>query len=410
MHCDGRAHMRRPVLLLSMLALLTGYTRAATPDPQDWDAVLAQARGQTVYFHAWAGDPQINGFIVWAGEQLQAQHGVTLQHVKIGDTAESVSRILAERTAGNLAQGSVDLLWVNGENFAALKANDLLFGPFAEALPNFPLVEADRYPEMREDFTIPVEGYESPWTRSRLIFYYDTELLSEPPLSMSALLTWSQASPGQFTYPRPPDFLGSTFLKQALLELAGAPQVLYEAVDPAQFEAVTAPLWAFLDALHPTLLRGGRSFPGNGGELRRMLGDGEIALAFSFSPAEASAGILAGELPPSVRSVVPAAGSIGNVSFLAIPFNAPAKAGAMVAANYLLSPEAQARAYSPEVMGSTTVLSMDALSPADRARFDAIDPGLATLPPEALGEPLREPHPSWMEALERAWLARYGAR
>jgi len=397
-------------MLLSLVLLMAASVRAASPDPAQWQSVLSQARGQTVYFHAWAGDPQINGFIVWAGEQLQAQFGVTLQHVKIGDTAESVSRILAERMAGNQAQGSVDLLWVNGENFAALKANGLLFGPFAEALPNFALVEADRHPEMREDFTIPVEGYESPWTRSRLVFYHDTVQLPEPPLSMPALLAWSQANPGQFTYPRPPDFLGSTFLKQALLELASDPQALYSPVDPARFEAVSGPLWIFLDALHPTLLRGGRSFPGNGGELRRMLGDGEIALAFSFSPAEASAGILAGELPPSVRTYVPSGGSIGNVSFLAIPFNAPAKAGALVAANYLLSPEAQARAYSPEVMGSTTVLSMDALSPADRERFARIDPGVATLPPDALGVSLREPHPSWMEALEQAWLARYGVR
>jgi len=401
--------MRMLVLLLSLLALVTSPAQAAAPEPQDWSTVLADARGQTVYFHAWAGDPQINGFIVWAGEQLQAQFGVALQHVKIGDTGESVSRVLAERMAGNEDQGSVDLLWLNGENFAALKSGDLLFGPFAESLPNFALVQADLYPEMREDFTIPVEGYESPWTRSRLVFYHDTALLPEPPLSMTALLDWSVANPGQFTYPRPPDFLGSTFLKQALLELAGDSAALYKPVDPIRFDEVSAPLWAFLDALHPTLLRGGRSFPGNGGELRRMLGDGEIALAFSFSPAEASAGILAGELPPSVRTYVPSGGSIGNVSFLAIPFNATAKAGAMVAANYLLSPEAQARAYSPEVMGSTTVLSMDALSPEDRERFSRIDPGIATLPPDALGVALREPHPSWMEALEQAWLARYGA-
>ena len=245
---------------------------------------------------------------------------------------------------------------------------------------------------MREDFTIPVEGYESPWTRSRLVFYHDAALLPEPPRSMASLLAWSAANPGQFTYPRPPDFLGSTFLKQALLELAGDSTALYKPVDPARFDEISAPLWAFLDALHPTLLRSGRSFPGNGGELRRMLGDSEIVLAFSFSPAEASAGI------------------IGNVSFLAIPFNAPAKAGAMVAANYLLSPEAQAQAYAPEVMGSTTVLSMAALNPEDRERFARIDPGVATLPPEALGVSLREPHPTWMEALEQAWLARYGAR
>jgi putative thiamine transport system substrate-binding protein len=263
---------------------------------------------------------------------------------------------------------------------------------------------------MREDFTIPVDGLESPWTRSQFVYYYDSAVLSNPPRSMPELLVWARANPSQFSYPRPPLFLGSTFLKQALLELVVDTAPLYEPVRAHQFETITAPLWTFLDALHPHLLRGGRSFPAGGTELRRMMGDGEISLAISFSPAEASAGIALGELPASVRSYVPSAGSIGNVSFLAIPFNARAKAGAMVFANFLLSPEAQARAYSPDVLGSATVLSMAQLTPQDRARFEAVKPGPATLAPEALSKTLREPHADWMEALERAWIERYGTR
>lgn len=397
-----------PAIFLA--CLLASPVFADTPDPTNWEQVLREARGQRVYFDAWAGDPQINSYIAWAVQQVQSRFGVEVTHVKLSDTAEGVSRVLAEKLAGNEGEGTVDLLWVNGENFATLKQNSLLFGPWAESLPNFPLVAADQHPEMREDFTIPVEGYEAPWTRAQLVFYYDSAVLQQPPRNMLELLQWAQANPGQFTYPRPPVFLGSTFLKQALLELAVDSAPLYRPIEPEQFDSITAPLWNFLDALHPQLLRSGRSFPSGGTELRRMMGDGEISLAVSFSPAEANSGIVAGELPPSVRTYVPSGGSIGNVSFLAIPFNAQAKAGAMVLANFLLSAQAQAYAYDPEVMGSATVLEMAQLTAEERALFEAVEVGPATLAPEALGNTLREPHPDWMDALERAWAERYGAR
>lgn len=395
------------VLLLTMIA---ANAYSDSPDPENWNEVISLARGQTVYFDAWAGDPQINRFIAWAAEQTRKRYDVEVVHVKISDTAEAVSRVLAEKLAGNADAGTVDLLWVNGENFSTLKRNALLFGPWAEQLPNFALVDADTHPEMREDFTIPVEGFESPWTRSQLIFYYDSAYLQQPPNNMQDLLAWAQENPGQFTYPRPPEFLGSTFLKQVLLELVQDTAPLYLPLEDSDFAAVTAPLWAYLDQLHPVLLRGGRSFPSSGTQMRRMLGDGEINLALSLSPAEASAGIAAGELPDTVRSLVSRDGSIGNVSFLAVPFNARAKAGAMVFANYLLSVEAQLHSYQPEVMGSTTVLSMESLGSEARAAFASVDVGPATLPPEALGVTLREPHPDWTDALEREWIERYGAR
>lgn len=400
----------RHFVLILCFSVPSWSVDAATPDPHNWSQLVDLARGQTVYFSAWAGDARINRFIGWAAERVREQYGVNVQHVKLGDTSEAVSRVLAERLAGNDDQGSVDLLWINGENFAAMKAADLLFGPWAEQMPNFALVDADHHPEMREDFTVPVDGLELPWTRSQLVFYYDSEQISEPPRSMRALLRWSLANPGQFTYPRPPEFLGTTFLKQALLELAPDLELLYAPVVPQQFEAVTAPLWRFLDELHPSLLRGGRAFPGNGSELRRMMGDGEVTLALSFRPAEASTGIATGELPASVRSYVLDGGTLGNVSFMAIPFNASNKAGAMVLANFLLSPEAQAYAYDPAVTGSATTLNLKLLSAEQRQLFERIDQGPSMLTPEQLGKTIREPHPDWVGALERAWLERYGAR
>ncbi len=393
-------------LLAALLAALPA-SALADPDPADWDAVLEEARGQTVYWNAWGGSTTTNDFIAWVGQRVAEEHGVSLEHVKLSDTADAVSRVLAEKTAGRDAGGAVDLIWINGENFAAMKENDLLFGPFAEDLPNWRHVDVEGKP-VTVDFTVPTDGYESPWATAQVVFMYDTADIPGPLPSMQAILDWAEANPGRFTYPQPPDFLGSTFLKQALYGVVEDPDVLLAPAAQADYEAVTAPLWAFVDALTPHLWRQGRAYPQSGPRQIQLMADDEIDLAISFSPGEASAAIANFQLPATVRTFVPEGGSIGNASFVAIPYNASAKAGAMVVANFLLSPEAQARALDPDVLGYGTVLDLDTLSPGDRARFDAIELGIATLPPDALGPALPEPHPSWMERIEQDWIARYG--
>ena len=110
-----------------------------------------------------------------------------------------------------------------------------------------------------------------------------------------------------------------------------------------------------------------------------------------------------------MRSFVFTGGTLGNTHFVAIPFNAANKAGAMVVANFLISPEAQLRKLNPAVWGDPTVLSMDRLSPGERAAFAAVDRGVATLPPADLGPVLPEPDASWMTRIETEWRARYGS-
>ena len=232
--------------------------------------------------------------------------------------------------------------------------------------------------------------------------------MPEPLPDMAALLDWATANPGRFTFPQPPDFLGSTFLKQALYELTPDPAVLLAPAENANYDAATAPLWDFVDALTPNLWRGGRAYPQSGPRQLQLIADDEIDVAISFSPGEASAAISSFQLPDTVRTFVLEGGTIGNASFVAIPYNSSAKEGAMVVANFLLSPEAQARALDPEYLGYGTVLDLDALGAEDRARFEDIDLGIATLAPDQLGNALPEPHPSWMARIESDWAERYG--
>ena len=380
---------------------------AADPDPADWDAVLEEARGQTVWWHAWGGSVRINDYIAWSAREVEDRYGVRVEHVKLSDTAEAVSRVAAEKAAGEAEDGAVDLLWINGENFAAMKEAGLLFGPWAEDLPNWRFVDVENKP-VRTDFTVPTEGLEAPWATAQVVFYHDAARAPQPPRAMAALAEWAEANPGRFAYPQPPDFLGSTFLKQALVELSGGPEALYRPLDEADYEAVTAPLWAWLDRLTPNLWRGGRAYPQSGPRLKQLMADGEIDLAVSFDPNEAASAVANFELPGTVRTYVLDGGTLGNVSFVAIPFNSGSKAGAMVLADFLLSPEAQARKADPAVWGAGTVLDVEALPDEARARFEAIEVGVGGIPPEDLGEILPEPHPSWMTRLEEDWQARFG--
>lgn len=383
---------------------------AASPEPSDWQAVLDEAEGQTVYWNAWGGDTRTNRYIAWVADEMQRRVGVEVRHVKLDDTGSAVSRVLAEKQAGNDNEGSVDLIWINGENFAAMREHDLLFGPFAEALPNFALTYPDDNPEVVTDFTLPTDGYESPWGKAQITFYYDSTYTQDPPRSMEALLDWAEKNPGEFTYPRIPDFTGSTFLKQALIELTEEDDALYQPVSESDFGAIPAPLWDYLDTLHPHLWRSGRSFPDSGPALRTLMSDGELSLAFSFYPSEAAVAVREYQLPESVRSYVLEDGTLGNVHFVAIPYNSPHKAGAMTLANFLLSPEAQAQKQSLDMWGDRTVLDVNRLDEEDKARFEQGDAHPAKLPADALSHTLPEPHPSWMTALQEAWRERYGTQ
>ncbi|SKA36778.1 ABC transporter substrate-binding protein [Consotaella salsifontis] len=403
--------LRVLLLCASLASGLAGSALAADPDPSDWPAVTAAARGEHLYFNAWGGSPQINDYVAWVGERVAAEYGIDLTEVKLGDAANAVSQILAEKAAGVTEGGSVDLIWINGENFAAMKEAGLLAAPFATKLPNWRLVDTENQPTILVDFTVPTDGMESPWGGAKLVFFTDTARTGDVaamPKSTAELLEWAKAHPGRFSYPAPPDFMGTTFLKQVLSETVADPSVLQKPVDEETFDKVTAPLWAYLDALRPALWRDGRAYPQNYPEMKQLLADGELDIIFAFNPSEASAAISAGELPDTVRSFTFPGGTLGNTHFVAIPFNSSAKAAAMVVANFLLSPEAQARKADPKIWGDPTVLAMDKLSDEERKLFQSIDRGPATLAPDELGPVLAEPHPSWVPRIEAEWAKRYG--
>jgi putative thiamine transport system substrate-binding protein len=365
----------------------------AFAEEKSWENIVKQAEGQSVYFHAWGGSQEINRYLQWAGKELKTQYGVDFNHVKVTDISETGSRLLAEKAAGKSDGGSVDMVWINGENFKSMKDNALLYGPFVSTLPNWQYV--DKSLPVDSDFSEPTEGLEAPWGVGQLVFIHDTQSLNNPPVSYSEMLNYAKAYPNKLSYPKPPEFHGTSFLKSLLIELTDNDPSLAKPVSEADFDIVTQPLWNYLDEFHKVAWRGGKQFPAGTAETIQLLDDGQLDLAITFNPNAVFSAQASGNLSDTTSAYAMESGALSNIHFLAIPWNANAKEGALVAINFLLSPEAQSRKGDINIWGDPSVLNKQYLkgSAAKTQQFKSV----------------AEPHPSWQSALEQEWLKRYGS-
>ena len=389
---------------------------SVSAEQPDWQDVETEGKHQEVYFNAWGGDGQINAYIQWAADQVKAKYGIHLVHVKLSDTSDAVSRVLAEKSAHNHTQGSIDLIWINGANFATMSEHSLLLKDWANTLPNVQLTDPANNPAVTFDFGIPTQGMEAPWGQASLTFYYDNLAINgtannQPPQTLAQLLEWSTHNPGRFSYPKPTDFLGMSFLKYALVSLNQEPLNQKQLNQPASTlntDAVLLPLWDFLDKLHPSLWRNGEHFMQSGAQMRRLIDDTELSLAFTFSGPEIPAAVKRFDLPTSIRSYAMTDGSLSNTHFVAIPYNASQPQAAQLVANFLLSPEAQAHKQKAHIWGDKTVLIQSKLNSKQQALFKTAKPHPSALAFNSIKRTLSEPHPSWVNAIIKGWEKRYG--
>lgn len=386
--------------ILLVLFVVAGL---ASAESRSWQAIKSEARGQTVSWFMWGGFPAANAYVNgYVANQVQTRFDITLKQVPVQDIAEVVSKLVVEKQAGRTT-GQVDLMWINGENFRTCKQYELLYGPFAERLPNRRYVDTSD-PAIQNDFGEPVEGLESPWGSAQFVMIYDSTRTPKPPRTVVALLQWIRDHPGRFTYPAPPDFTGSAFLRHIFYHVAGPDSLWQHNYDNRAFRDAASQTYALLREQKPHLWRNGQTFPESPLRLSQMFADGEVDFSMSYHPAEASQMIQDGLLPPSTRTYVFEGGSIANTHFVAIPFNASAPAAAMVVANFLLSPEAQLHKADSRVWGDLPVIDFSLLSPAWQQKFTELPRGIATLPYNELQRrQLQEPTSDILIELEQGW-------
>lgn len=373
-------------------------------DYADWDAVLEAARGQEVSWYGWGGSEPRNTWIETVlAPRLKERYDVTLNLVGM-DINDILTQLSGEKQAG-AAQSAVDFIWINGENFASAKANDYLWGPFTEYLPNFvDYCDADAA-DLAFDFGAPVDGYEAPYGKTQMCLWVDADAVSDVPLDPDGFLEFCKRHAGMVTYPAPGDFTGTAFISCLIAGVVGKDEFekLSAMADatPDEVRAIVEPGLAYLRELNPYLWKGGATFPADSTVVRQMYADGELVLCMGYG--EPQSEVDNGQLPASTRSFVFETGTVGNTNFMAIAKAAPHKAAALVAINEVLSPEMQLDQY--KVLGNLTVLDLGRLPEADRAAFEAVELGSAQLPlADKLAVRVAEAAGPVIPILEQLWL------
>lgn len=390
--------------LLLLFLLLAGCSEAPSEDSvlkQDYPSLEKAARGTEVRWHMWGGSAQINQWVdTYVTAEMKKRHDMNVVRVPM-DAPVFVNKLLTEKAAGK-GTGTMDLLWINGENFKNAVQAGVLFGPFTDRLPSFTAWYDPQ--KSAHDFGYPVNGFEAPYGRAQFVFEYDTDRTPRPPVTLAELAGWIRAHPGRFTYPQPPDFTGSAFLRQVFYATTGGHEQYLSGFNPELYAKNAPQTFTWLTDLKPYLWQEGRTYPKDAAALDTLFARGEIDMGMSYHPAHAQMKILEKTYPETVRTFVLAEGAIFNTHFTAIPYNAPNKAGAMVLANFLMSPEAQLSKFKPENWGDLPALEVAKLEAAQRKAFEEVDLGEATLDTQTLSAAaVPEISPEYLELLEKDW-------
>ena len=391
------------MIMLLSLSACGSKTEEIDLSAASWDEIVAAAKGTTVTFYGWGGDENRNNWLnTTVADYVKENYDITLEVVGM-NIDEILTKLSGEKQAG-AKKGSIDMIWINGENFYSAKDNGLLWGPFTDKLPNMENYIDMNDPETLNDFCMPIEGYEAPYAKAQMVLFADTAVTPDLPASAEELLAFAKANPGKVTYPALPDFTGSAFVRNLIYEICGWEQFQTMEADYDTVKVAIEPALEYLRQLNPYLWNEGKTFPDSSTTVDAMFADGELVMNMSYSPFIVSTGIDQGIYTETTQTFVFDKGTIGNTNYMAIGFNSPNKAGAMVVINAIISGDIQLTQYA--TLRELPVVAAEKLSADEKAAFDAVDLGKGVLSQaELLAHRLPEMPASLVPIIEEIWLS-----
>lgn len=388
------------VLVVIGLIILVGCTKANTESSTDilskeWDQIEETGKGKTVRLFIWGGDEGINRYIdEYVAPKLKDRYAITLERHPM-DTADFISKLQTEKQA-NKSSGTMDIIWINGENFKKAKENGLLLGDFATKLPNVQQYIGLDKPYTKFDMGTKIEGNEAPWGKVQFVYIYDEARVKHPPKSIEELVAWTKGNPGKFTYPNVKDFTGNAFVRHLLYDVADDPNEIVQGYNQDWINENGNQVWNILNEMKPNLWRDGETYPGSLAQLDKMFANGIVDFTMGFNGKRIQSLIDEGTFPPTTKTLVLEPGSIGNTHYLSIPFNSPQPEAAMLAINFMLSPEAQIKKMDPAMWGEGSVLDKEKLTEEQLREFKGIW-GESIVPSDAILTDLDTKYTNWIK-------------
>ena len=359
----------------------TASTSASQTAGSDFDKLVAEAKGTEVSFYGWGGDDNLNAWLDdYFAKRLKEKYDITLKRVPM-DIDKILSQLSGELQAGK-KNGDIDMIWINGENFKTTKENNMLYGPFAETLPNFEAYINKDDAETYNDFAFPIEGYEAPYGKAQLVFFNDSKITPETPKNTDELLEFAKKYKGKVTYGALPDFTASAFVRNVIYDIVGTEQFATMKQDKETVKKAIEPALDYLRKLNPYLWQEGKTFPADTTTVTKMFADGELVMSMSYTAFGVARNIENGTFTDTTRTFQFDKGTIGNTNYIAIAANSSNPAGAQVAINEMMDPEVQAERY--KTLKIIPVVQYEKLNDEQKKAFDSVDIGKGVLSQEEL--------------------------
>ncbi len=375
--------------IVGLVCLVAFVIVACTPSKvikeeefSSWQEVVETGTGKNVSVFMWGGNDAVNlYFDEFISEHVKELYDIDLTRVPM-NAPDFVAKVLNEKK-NNVEDGTIDILWINAENFKTLKEIDGLYGPFTQLLDNQTKYYDQDLGDLHYDSGVAIEGTEAIFGSAQLVFTYDEARVQNPPRTYEEILDYAKENPGTITYPNPiQDFVGAAFMRNAYFELTDndfTQEYTYE-----EFVGLSQPVINYFKELHPYMWNEGEVFPGSIAQQDDMFKNGTVELLYGFEVYRTAGLIERNEYPESVKTYVLETGTLGNSHYLAIPYNAPQKAAAMLVIDFLQSPEAQIEKMKPSVWGDMSAIDTTTLSEEQLNIMDEIQDNPAIIPTEVL--------------------------
>lgn len=377
---------------------------------QSFEEIQKEAKGSTVTFYGWGGDEDLNRWLrEYYVPRMKEKYDINVQVVPM-NIDEILSQLSGEKQANpvlplneNDNTGAIDMVWINGENFKSASENQMLLDNYSWKLPNVNAYMDPSSPSLLQDFGYPIKNREVPYGEAQMVMYTDTALTGELPSNTQELLEFAKKYKGKVTYPAPPDFTGSAFVRNVIYDIQDWEQFAQMPQDKATVKAAIEPSLAYLRELNPYLWNEGKTFPSSSSQMENMFGDKELYFGMSYAAYGVAVNIENKRFPKTTQSFVFHKGMVGNTNYIAIPLNAPNKAGAIVAINEMVSPQVQADRFS--VLKTLPVVDYNLLTKEEQQAFDQVEIGKGVIPQEELqSKKLPEMPAGLVPIIEEIWL------
>lgn len=364
-----------------------------------YEQILQKAHGTEVSIYMWGGDKLVNAYYdEFVIPEVKKLYDITLHRVPITEVKTVLQKLEMEKNAGKL--GTTDVMWINGENFKIAKEKKLLYGSFASKLPNYIKYIDPNNLGNTLDFSEPTDGLEAPFGRAQFVMVYNSVNVPTPPKSLEKLFMWIKEHPGRFTYPAPPDFTGSAFVRQLFLSSIGGSKNF----DANTYKEKLAKVLEKLNDVKPYMFEKGTYIPNTAALVDTLYAKGAVDFTFSYYPTHALSKIKTSNFPLSSKTALFDGGTLSNTHFMTIAKSTKNPAGAFVVIDFLLSPKAQFEKAKSEVWGDGTVLDISKLDKQIRDKFIDLNAHPSLLNVQTLSQnQIPELRAEYLEEIEKLW-------